>query len=140
MSGYRKIKKRTTNRIEAFEKRKKYMKNAKRDKYPGGEEKVQGCRKKYAPKNKEELTKKEKGEGESTHLSRKWKTESGLALAKSLEPIISFLMSDIKTKLYKEIQKGMPVVLTNNSALGYQQSLEKLIEQKEDSKGENSED
>ncbi|CAG8722012.1 1726_t:CDS:2, partial [Gigaspora margarita] len=34
------------------------------------------------------------------------KTDGGLVLAKSLEAIISSLISDIKTKLYKKIQKA----------------------------------
>ncbi|CAG8835610.1 35114_t:CDS:1, partial [Gigaspora margarita] len=56
--------------------------------------------------------------------------EGSIVLAKSIEAIIIFLMSNIKIKLYEKIQKanrsrsaliaskGAPVVLTNNSALG----------------------
>ncbi|CAG8742845.1 22192_t:CDS:2 [Gigaspora margarita] len=52
-------------------------------------------------------TKNEKKHGSlvKTCLFRKWETD-GLASAKSLEAIISSLMSDIKTKLYEEIQKA----------------------------------
>ncbi|CAG8795501.1 40588_t:CDS:2 [Gigaspora margarita] len=64
------------------------------------EEKVQGFRREYAPKNKEELMRKGKEkENQHTYLGSV-KTEGGLGLviAKSL--------------------KGMPVVSTNNSTLG----------------------
>ncbi|CAG8591950.1 45621_t:CDS:2 [Gigaspora margarita] len=97
------------------------------------EEKVQCCRREYAPKNKEELTKKRK-EKESQHT----------------------YLGSAKTEGHRSaliVPKGVAVVSTNNSTLGkdlapfstnlnrgqnYQRI--KLIEQKEDSKGENSED
>ncbi|CAG8841238.1 17797_t:CDS:2, partial [Gigaspora margarita] len=71
----------------------------KRTRYPGGKEKVQGCRRKYAPKNKKELTRKEKKkENQHTYLGS-GKTEDGHRSA-LIAP------------------KGVPVVSTNNSALG----------------------
>ncbi|CAG8586018.1 29763_t:CDS:2, partial [Gigaspora margarita] len=66
----------------------------------------QGFRRGYAFKNKEELRRKGKEkENQHTYLEKK-KTEGGLASAKSIEAIISSLMSDIKTKLYEKIQKA----------------------------------
>ncbi|CAG8834155.1 13595_t:CDS:2 [Gigaspora margarita] len=89
------------NRI--FELKRKINKRAK---YPGSEEKVQGFRREYALKNKKEIIRKGKEkENQYTYLGSR-KTESSFALAKSLETIISFLMSDIKIKLYKKISKG----------------------------------
>lgn len=78
----------------------------KRTRYPGGEEKIQGFRRGYALKNKEEVKRKGKEkENQHTYLES-GKTEGGLASTKSIEAIISSLMSDIKTKLYEEIQKA----------------------------------
>ncbi|CAG8833160.1 14775_t:CDS:1, partial [Gigaspora margarita] len=66
-----------------------------------GEEKVQGLRREYAPKNKKELMKKR---NQHTYLGSR-KTEGDLALAKSLEAIISSLMSNLRPSYMKRFKR-----------------------------------
>ncbi|CAG8755710.1 9976_t:CDS:2, partial [Gigaspora margarita] len=90
----------TVSKDRSFQKEKEINEvcNKRQAQYPGGEEKVQGFRRGYALKNKEELTRKEK-EKENQHTYLKGgKTE------RNRSALIA--------------PKGVLVVSTNNSALG----------------------
>ncbi|CAG8753778.1 7421_t:CDS:2, partial [Gigaspora margarita] len=69
------------------------------------EEKLEDTRREYTSKDKQVNMKKTKTKEEYNLQIESEKTEGFNTTAKNIKTIIISLMSDIKTKLYKEIQK-----------------------------------